>query len=167
MDHKTLEEFNVIDWCENFSHLAHHSENCVEFDMDDSKIFMHCILNEASIENDEKFKKEVREVAPIIQVIEKRLVLYNYTMTFAAIFALGMIFDDTLGTNTMNMTYLEYRTRIRKVNKVDMNFLGGEALPYGKLKESLYNRLWDEQKINKSPDNALDYPKVLQKLSNI
>lgn len=167
MNNKTLEEFSIIEWCEEFSKLAHDSRNCVEFDIDDSKIFMHCFLNEASLENDEKFKKEVREVAPIIQVIEKRLVLYNYKMTFAAIFALGMIFDDNLGSNTMNMTYLEYRTKIRKVKKVDMNFLGGEALPYGKLKESIYHRLWNEQKINKIPDNALDYPEVIQRLSNI
>lgn len=48
-----------------------------------------------------------------------------------------------------------------------MNLLGMVALPHGKLKESLYHKLWDEQKVNMSPDNALDYPEVIQRLSNI
>lgn len=167
MDHKTLEEFDIQTWCQEFEKLAKDASKCEEFDDEDAKIFMFCALNEVSIENDEKFKSEAREVAPIIQVIEKRLVLYNYTMTFASIFALGMLFDTNLGTNTMNMTYLEYLSKKYDRRDVNMNLLGMVALPHGKLKESIYHRLWDEQKVKMSPDNALDYREVIQKLSNI
>lgn len=111
MNHKTLEEFDIKTWCEEFEKLAKDPSNYEEFDNEDAKIFLFCALNEVSLEYDEKFKKEAREVAPIIQVIEKRLVLYNYKMTFASIFALGMLFDTNLGTNTMNMTYLEYLSK--------------------------------------------------------
>ena len=167
MNHKTLEEFDIKTWCEEFEKIAKDARNYEEFDNEDTEIFMFCALNEVSLENDEKFKSEAREVAPIIRVIEKRLVLYNYKMTFASIFALGMLFDNNLGTNTMNMTYLEYLSKKYDRRDVNMNLLGMVALPHGKLKDSIYHRLWDEQKVKMSPNNALDYPEVIQRLSNI
>lgn len=85
-------------------------------------------------------------------------------MTFAAKCALASVFDDSLGINTMNMTYLEYLTKLHGVKKVDMQFLGEKAFPMGIVTEEFYHHMWDKQKVSASLDNLLDYKHFINKI---
>ena len=159
---KTIEQIpdNYLKtWCETF----HKEKKCRQMDEDEARTFMFFCVYEKSIEQDTKYQESVKDFF-MINVISKRLPVYHYEMTFAAKCALACVFDDSLGINTMNMTYLEFLTKLHGVKKVDMKFLGEKAFPMGIVTEEFYHRMWDEQKVSASPDNLLDYKHFINKI---
>lgn len=159
---KTIEQIpdNYLKtWCETF----HKEKKCRQMDEDEARTFMFFCVYEKSIEQDTKYQESVNDFF-MLKVVTNRLPVYNYEMTFAAKCALATVFDDSLGINTMNMTYLEYLTKLHGVKKVDMQFLGEKAFPMGIVTEEFYHHMWDEQKVSASPDNLLDYRHFINKI---
>lgn len=147
-------------WCEKFKKEM----KCDHLSNKDAKTFMFLAMNEKNLEDNEEFIKDMNSVF-IINVITKRLVMYHYTMSLAAKCALGLIFDnDSLGNNTMNMTYLEYLTKRNNKTHIDMNFIGLNAFPSGIPTEKFMNMMWDEQKCTNERDNILDYKYFIDKM---
>lgn len=150
------------DWCEKF----HKEKKSHSMTNEQCHLMMILTTSEMDIENNEETKNEMRENF-IIKVIEKRLKLYNYTMSFSAICALGFIFCDNLGENTMNMTYIEYLTKKFNVKHVNMEFLSMKVFPMGVIDESFYTKMWDEQKCEPEGfgmDNVLDYKQFINNI---
>lgn len=159
---KTIEQIpnNYLKtWCETF----HKEKKCRNMDEDEAKRFLFFCVYEESIEQDIAYQEQVNDFF-MFKVITKRLPLYHYEMTFAAKCALAFVFDDSLCINTMNMTYLEYLTKLYGVKKVDMKFLGEKAFPTDIVTEEFYHHMWVEQKVSASPDNLLDYKHFINKI---
>ena len=161
-----IESDFLLDWCKEFEKCKHHQ---TQLSQEDAKILLSLMLNESAIEDDKEFQKKVTFESFILKVIDKRLQLYSYTLTFAAKAALAWIFATNLGSNTMNMTYLQYLSSKHGKSKIDMEFIGTKVFPYGAINEDFYIKMWEAQKAIPEPigpDNILDYPKFIEALKH-
>ena len=152
----------ITTWCEKFNEKK--NRNVTELSQEETNFFLGIALYEKEYESGAKeFPKDAEECF-MYKVITKRLQCYHYKMTKSAKMCLALIFSENLGINTMIMTYLEYLTKKQNVETVNMEFIGMKVFPFGKPNEKFYNEMWDEQKVNSSPDNLLDYKYYLNKM---
>ena len=148
-----LEEFKIEEWCKEF-------EKACKKPMNDEqgKLMFTLLLNQDQIDGNEEFTKEIDNAHSLSAVLKKRIEAgpFTYSLTNSAFVFIESILDN-FGTSTMICAYLQYISHKTGKNVLGLNEICKDAFPLGFPGEEDLQKLWDKQKIQGVPDNALDY----------
>lgn len=101
---------------------------------------------------------------PPFHIAQTRCKVYGYEVdekvaTFLTVAGLNP------GIMVMYLTYFAYKIRERGLDKkVDINMVCTHLLPNGLFDQNDLHEIWDSQKIDAFPDNALDHSEYIESL---
>ena len=160
---KRIEDFNIEEWCEKFKAACKNPMSDKQ-----ANLLFTVLLNREKIDEDEKFKEEIDKLPSYATVMMKRIEVgpFTYTLSNSALIFLDSLVDN-FGTITMVCAYLQYVSHRIGKTELGIKEIGIDAFPFGFPSEEDLQKLWDEQKIDRTPDNALDYKGIYKPLKSL
>lgn len=100
------------------------------------------------------------------QLIERRLQLYTYSMSEHAITLLALL-STSPGVAVIYMTYLQYISTKKGIDKYNVSNLCEKVIPYGVFRSEVLDKFWDAQKATGAPlDNLVDDINCINYIAN-
>lgn len=109
------------------------------------------------------FSKSTSPIVPekklpfMVQLIKKRIEhCFTFKMDFDSILFLSFL-SETPGIAVIYLWYLQYWCKTNEIREITFDVFVTKIFPWGFFKKESLHSIWEEQKVDDSPDNMFDH----------